>query len=197
MSKNMKEITENEMHFILAILKTPEQELNARSISKLIGITHMGTSKIAKRLEKECIISSKTIGKAIIYKLNLSKDYVKQYIKFLLQREAEHSNAYLKRWVEELKKLKKAEAIILFGSVIKKGEQANDIDAIIVVRKNNFKSLRKEIEEINIVNTKKIHPIFQTKEDLRENIKSEDKVVLNAIKGIVVSGEENILEALQ
>lgn len=193
----MKEITENEMHFILEILKNPEQELNARSISKIIGITHMGSLKIAKRLEKEGIISSKVIGKAIIYKLKLNKDYVKQYIKFLLQREAEHSNASIKMWVEELKKVKKAKAIVLFGSILRKGEQANDIDVLVMVDKNNFKNLKKEIEEINLLNTKKIHPVFQTKADLKRNIELSDKVVLNAIKGIVVLGEENIIEALQ
>jgi len=193
----MKDITENEMKFILAILKNPEQELNARSISKLIGITHMGSLKIAKRLEKESIISSRVIGKAIIYKLNLSSDYVKQYIKFLLQREIEHSSAYTRRWILELKNIEKADAVILFGSVLRKGEQANDIDVIIVVKKDNFKKLKKEIEERNIINTKKIHPIFQTKEDLKRNIKLSDKVILNAIKGIVVLGEENILEVLQ
>lgn len=193
----MKDITENEMKFILAILKNPEQELNARSISKLIGITHMGSLKIAKRLEKESIISSRVIGKAIIYKLNLSSDYVKQYIKFLLQREIEHSSAYTRRWILELKNIEKADAVILFGSVLRKCEQANDIDVVIVVKKDNFKKLKKEIEERNIINTKKIHPIFQTKEDLKRNIKLSDKVILNAIKGIVVLGEENILEVLQ
>ena len=193
----MKDITENEMNFILTILKNPEQELNSRNISKIINITPMGSLKIAKRLEKQGIISSKLIGRAIIYKLNLDKDYVKQYIKFLLQREAEYSSAYTKRWIAELKKIKKAEIIVLFGSVLKKSDEAKDIDILIVVEKGDLNNAEKEIEEINLLNKKKIHPIFQTKEDLKRNIKFLDKVILSSIKGIIILGEENFIEAIR
>lgn len=193
----MKDITENEINFILTILKNPDQEINARSISKIISITPMGSLKIARKLEKEGIISSKPIGRAIIFKLNLDKDYVKQYVKFLLKREAEYSTAYVKRWITELKKIRKSEIIVLFGSVLKKDREANDIDALIVVKKANLNNVEKEIEEINLLNKNKIHPIFQTKEDLKRNIKSLDKVMLNAIKGIVVLGEEKIIEAIK
>ena len=193
----MKDITENEMNFILTILKNPAQEINARSISKIIGITPMGSLKIARKLEKEGIISSKPIGRAIIFKLNLDKDYVKQYVKFLLKREAEYSTAYVKRWIAELKKIRKAEIIVLFGSVLKKDREANDIDALIVVKKINLNNVEKEIEEINFLNKNKIHPVFQTKEDLKKNLKSLDKVILGAIKGIVVLGEEQIIGAIK
>lgn len=193
----MKDITENEMNFILTILKNPEHELNSRNISKIINITPMGSLKIAKKLEKQGIISSKLIGKAIIYKLNLDKNYVKQYVKFLLQREAEYSSAYIKRWIAELKKIKKTGIIVLFGSILKKGDEAKDVDTLIVVEKANLNNVEKEIKEINLLNKKKIHPVFQTKEDLKRNIKFLDKVILNSIKGIVVSGEEDFIEAIR
>lgn len=193
----MKDITENEMNFILTLLKNPEHELNSRNISKIINITPMGSLKIAKKLEKQGISSSKLIGRTIIYKLNLDKDYVKQYVKFLLQREAESSSAYTKRWIAELKKIKKAEIIVLFGSILKKSDEAKDIDALIVVEKANLNNVEKGIEEINLLDKKKIHPIFQTKEDLKKNINSLDRVILNSIKGIVILGEENFIEAIR
>ena len=193
----MKEITENEMKFILSILKNPSQELNARIIGKSLGITPMGSLKIGKKLEKEGIVSSKFIGKARIYKLDLDKEYVIQYIKFLLQREAEYSDAYVKKWIADLKKIKKAESVILFGSVLKKRDEAHDIDILILVKKNNLNLVEKQIEEINIINKKKLHPVFQTIEDLKKNIKKEDKIVLAALKGIFVLGEDKILEALR
>lgn len=193
----MKEITENEMKFILSILKNPSQELNARIIGKSIGITPMGSLKIGKRLEKEGIVSSKAIGKARIYKLNLDNEYAVQYIKFLLQREAEYSDAHIKKWITDLKKIKKADSILLFGSVLKKGNEANDIDILVLVKKNNLSIVEKQIEEINFLNKKKIHPVFQTIEDFKKNIKKQDKIVLDALKGIFVFGKENILEALR
>ena len=79
------------MLFILSILKSPEIEYNANNISKLMGISSMGALKIAKNLEKENILSSRKIGRANIYKINFKDDYTKQYIRFLLKKEAEKS----------------------------------------------------------------------------------------------------------
>ena len=46
------------------------------------------------------------------------------------------------------------------------------------------------------MNDKKVHPIYQTKEDLRKNIAKPDKVVLNALKGLVVLGQDTFIEVL-
>ena len=192
----MKNITENEMKFIMTILKNPEKELNASNIAKLIEMTSMGALKIARKLEKEGIIYSRQIGKSIIYKLTFNNSYTKQYVKFLLQREAEHSNAYIKRWINELKKIKNSKLIILFGSILIKHDNAKDVDILVVIDKRNFKKINEEISSINLMNNKKIHPVFQTEEDFRKNIE-EDKVILNAIKGIVVSGEETFIELIE
>jgi len=193
----MKNKKDNKMLFILDILKSPEIEYNANNIAKIIKISSMGSLKIAKNLEKEGILSSRKIGRANIYKINFSNDYAKQYIKFLLKKEAEKSSPYVKRWIRELEKIKIADTIILFGSVLKKEKDSGDIDALIIVNKKNFEKVKKEIESINLLNDKKIHPIYQTKEDLKKHINERNKVILNALKGIIVSGEDNIIEVLQ
>ena len=188
---------DNKMLFILSILKSPEIEYNANNIAKLIRISSMGALKIAKNLEKDGVLSSRKIGRSSIYKVNLNNDYAKQYVKFLLKKEAEKSSPYIKRWIRELEKIKIANAIILFGSVLKKEKNAGDIDALIITNQKNFEKVKKEVENINLLNDKKIHPVYQTKEDLEKNIREGNKIILNAIKGIIVSGEENIIEELQ
>ena len=188
---------DNEMLFVMSILKSPEMEYNANNIAKIIGISSMGALKIAKNLEKEGILSSRKIGRANIYKINFNNDYAKKYIKFLLKKEAEKSSPYVKRWIRELEKLKIANAIILFGSVLKKEKNAGDIDALIIVNKKNFGKVKKEIESINSLNDKKIHPVYQTKEDLRKHINERNKIILNAVKGIIVFGEDDIIEVLK
>ncbi len=192
----MKDITANEMAFVLKILKSPETEYNATSIAKVLNMSAMGALKIAKRLEKEGIIKGIKKGKATFYSLNLKEEYARQYLKFLLQREAAQAKVYLRVWVRELRKIEHAYAIILFGSVLHKEKEARDIDAVIVVDQDNFGTIKKEIKDVNIVNIKKVHPIFQTRDDLKNNIKKPDRVILNALKGIVVKGEDVILESL-
>ena len=193
----MQDITSNEASFILTLFKHPEVEYNANSIAKVLGITSMGALKIAKQLEKEEILVSKQLGRAIFYKLNVQNDYVIDYLKFLLKRESMQALPYIRRWVNEIKKIKSANAAILFGSVLKKRDEAKDIDVLVLTDKKGFSKLKKEIEAINLVNDKKLHPLFQTEEDLIKNIKSRDNIVLNAIKGIAVFGEDKLISLLE
>ena len=193
----MKDITKKEMELILTIFKNPKQIYNANSISSKISITSMGALKIMKRLEKQGILISKSMGKAVFYKINFENDYAKDYIFFLLKREAEHTSPYIKRWLNELKKIKNADIIILFGSVLKKENRAYDIDVLIVTKQKNFNNLKKEIEGLNKLNEKKLHPIYQTIADLMDNIKKENKIILNAINGIIIKGNKNIIKILK
>jgi len=197
----MKDITNCEMAIVLSIFKSPEAEYNANSMAKLIGISSMGALKIAKRLEKEGILVSRELGKAKFYKLNLSSDYaghyVRIYVRFLLKREAEQAHPYVKMWISEAKKIKSADAAILFGSVLRKHEKAKDIDILLITDQKRFSKLKKEIGEINKINSKMLHPIYQTKEDFIKNMKKDGKVVLNAIKGIIAFGEDRMIDLMQ
>src|SRR3989344_7022648 len=113
----MKEITESEMNAILTLVKSPEVDYNANSLAKIIDITPMGALKILKRLEKESILKSKKVGRAVIYRINTESTYARRYVSLILSREVLHTEAKVKRWIQELKKIKNVDIIILFGSV--------------------------------------------------------------------------------
>lgn len=193
----MRDITNNEMMLVLGVFKSPKTQYNANSLSQLLGITRMGALKIAKRLEKERIISSERLGQARFYRINQDNEYARQYIKFLLKREAEHAHPYVKVWIGEIRKIKSADAAILFGSVLRKHKEARDIDVMLITDKKRLKKLEKEIEEIDKINTKKMHTMYQTKEDFAENIKNGDKPLLGAVKGICAFGEDSLIELMQ
>ena len=192
----MKNITKNEMAFVLSIFKSPEKQYNANSLAAFMGISRMGALKIARRLEKEQIIISKELGKAKFYSLNLESDYVREYIKFLLKMEVEHAHPYIKIWIEDIRKIKSANAAILFGSVLSKHKEARDIDVILFINQKNFKKVQKETEEINKVRTKRIHSINMVKGDLVKNLKNGNAAVIEAIKGITVFGEDTIMQEI-
>jgi predicted nucleotidyltransferase len=189
----MQNITKNEMEAVLIILKSPEVMYNANSLAKVLKITSMGALKILKRLEKESIILGKQIGNAKIYRINTKKDYARKYVTLLLARESMQSSSTIKHWVNELRNVKSADLIILFGSVMRIHDP-NDIDVLFVTNQQRFKKLEDEVNELNKINVKKIHAIYQSTSDIIENIKKRDKPLLNAIKGIVVRGEEMFLE---
>jgi len=193
----LKNITSSEVRLILTIFKSPEKEYNANSIAKTVGLSSMGALKILKQLEKENILTSKEMGKAVFYKINFKSSYVRDYVKFLLKRESQQSKPYIRRWVTEVKKIKNADLAILFGSVLKQGGIAKDIDILLITKQDKFLELKKEIAELNKINDKKIHPVYQTVTDFEENIKNQDKIIINAIKGIIVFGEEKIIGVLE
>lgn len=187
------DITRNEMLIVLRIFKSPEKEFNANSISKELGITPMGALKILKRLEKENILAAKVAGKATFYRPNFSNDYARDYLRFVLKREAEQSSPYVRRWVNEARKLENADIAILFGSVLKKEGKAGDVDVLVVTSHARFEKLKEEINGLNKINEKEMHVVYQSMDDLKDNISRRDKVVLNALKGIVAFGEEKLI----
>ena len=193
----MDDITKNEMDFVLTIFKSPEMQYNANSMAKKLGISRMGALKIAKRLEAENIVSSKEFGKATFYRINLESDYVRQYVKFLLKREAERANSYVRVWIDDIRKIKSADAAILFGSVLRKFKDAGDIDVLLILNIKNYKKIEKEVKELNELNSKKIHTLYQKREDFLANIEKGDKPLLNAVKGIYAFGEDTFMELMK
>ena len=194
----MKDITKNEMQVVLTLFKDFSSSYNANSLSKIIGLTSMGTLKILKKLEKEKILRSEQMGKAVFYKLDLTDDYVKNYLIFLLQKEAEQSIPRIKRWVKELRQLQdNADIGIIFGSVLETDDY-NDIDLLLVLKQSQNKKINQLLSEIKEINIKKIHAVKQTKGDIKENLKKRDKVVLSIIKkGTVIFGYEKIIEIIK
>ena len=189
----MKEITPAEMKALLTLVKSPETMYNANNLAKVIGITPMGALKILKRLEQESILKSRKIGNAVIYRVNVEDAYARKYVSLFLLREGQQASPQVKRWISELKKIKNAEIIILFGSVLEK-PNPNDIDVLLVTDQKKFSKLEQEIKEINNLNAKKIHPLYQAVGDIIQNVRKKDKPILNAIKGVIVFGEEKFQE---
>ena len=182
-------LTKNEMNFILKIFKNPKKEYNARNIATALDLSHTGALKIAKNLEKDEILISKRIGNAIIYRLDKNSEYVKNYVAFLLQKELRDVKPYVKRWITELKQVVNADVIMLFGSVLTNREKSNDIDVLFLTDNKRIKLLEKEIKELNQVNIKKIHPLYQSEADFKDNLKKEDSALISALSGLVIKGE--------
>ena len=90
----MMQFTNNERKALLIIFKDLDNYYNANSLSKKINISRIGMMKLLKKLKKNDILKSKLIGKSETYKINLSSDYVRDMLAFLLSDEANN----FKRW---------------------------------------------------------------------------------------------------
>ena len=191
----MTATTALEKEIVLKLFKDFTVDYNPSSISKVLNKTRVGTFKALQSLEKDTIVKGKTLGKARFYKINLEEDYARKNVETLLMEEARK----YARWKDELKELTKlTHIVILFGSAIRNEEKANDIDLLLVFNEKNNVKINQFIKEKNQLLIKKLHPIKQTRYDLRKNIIKRDKVVIDAIRsGIVLHGYEKMVEMMQ
>src|SRR3989304_10574614 len=98
-------------------------------MAKLLGMSRFGAQKLLRSLESEGILSSQQIGRAIIYRPKVDDDYTRKLLIFLLADEARQHL----RWQDEFSELgRKAEIVVLYGSVARDWEKAGDIDLLVV-----------------------------------------------------------------
>ena len=191
----MTTLTKKEKEALLIVFKDYTTFYNANSISKVLSISHVGAQKIFKRLLRENLVVSKTIGKSIVYKLNFNEPYVGQFISFLLADEANNS----KRWKEEFKELfKKNRIILLFGSPIKDYAHARDIDLMVVLENKDVAEVNEVLKKKEEILPKKLHVIKLDYYDLLDNLKKKDTAFVDIIKNaIILHGQDKYVGALK
>lgn len=91
-------------------------------------------------------------------------------------------------------KISHASVALLFGSVLHKSKP-NDVDVVFVTTKDATK-LYKEVDKLNLLYPVKVHPVVQTREDLINNIRKKDRVIMKALAGILVFGDEDYFDIL-
>ena len=192
----MKGLSDKEIEILLVLFRDFSTDYNANNITRKIRITPAGAFKAMKNLEKKGLIIGKKMGKAVFYKVNLEDYYTFRTMETLLISESKEKAS---RWLKEFKDLSNhVEIAIIFGSILRYPKKANDIDLLVVFRKEKNNLINKIIDERRVLSIKAIHLIKQTPGDLRRNLKSKDKVILSVIKnGCVLCGYDKLLGVIK
>ncbi len=193
----MVSLTENEARTMEFLIRNFSREYNINQLAKELGISPGGMFKILKKLESQKFLEAKRLGNNIFYKINYQSQDALDACKFVLTEKK--ASPYVRAWVKDLEKLKpKTEMAILFGSVLKKGKRANDIDILLVFRRKNMEDIEKLIDNINRVKSKRVHAVYQTERDMIKNIKKRDESILEEIRtGIILWGRHFLVEAIK
>ena len=188
-------LTEKEREALLILFKDFSSYYNANSLSKKLGISHVGAQKILKRFKEEGLTITKRVGKSIIHKPKIDDDYKQKLMSFLLADEANN----FKRWKDEFKGLfKKGRIVMMYGSAIKNYKAASDIDITVVMKKNEADEVRDIIRKINKILPKEIHSVKLTEKDLLENIKEKNEAIIDIIKNaIILYGSDKYVEIIK
>lgn len=194
-------LTQNEARVINFLVRGFDEKNSINEIGRKLHLSPRGIYKILKKLEKTNAVQPEKIGNAVYYKVNLDNETGKKLSELVLVQNG--LNKYAKVQAQDLEKLKDAAlSCILYGSVIKKGREAQDIDVMIVLDDRNykhaFKKVSEKLREIRKLKPKRIHDFILTKDDLVSSMKKRDAVVMKALKtGRILWGSETIVEAVK
>lgn len=194
---NMVSLTENEAKAIDFLIRNFSMKYNINQLSRELKLSPRGIFKILKKLEDQKYLISHKDGNNLFYSINYDSEDAKDACKFVLAGEKQ--SPYVRVQINELKKLRDLSKIaILFGSILTKEKEANDIDIIMVFEEKQFSKIEKKLADINLLASKKFHAVYQTEKDFMDNIKKKDKIIISGIKsGLVLWGKDLFLEAIK
>ena len=194
----MVEITENGKKALKLIFTDFLTNYNSYSIKDKLGLSNAGSLKLLRSLSEKNLLISKKMGNAIFYKAHIINEYL---LKLLELSFLDHSNQsiFVKGWIHDLQSLAPCtKAIFLFGSILRKGKEAGDVDVCIILSKSaDYKLLDSMVKKMNGQNRLKIHPLYLTEKDFENKLKEKDKPLLEMVKNcVVVHGQELFVEVL-
>ena len=191
--------TNNKEKILELLLKEPFEVHTATSIAEALKITRQGVWKTLNKLEDNDLINLNPISKAktsaTSINLNWSNPVTEKNLSLTLTKESLKQH----RWMVNFKELEsKTHFLILFGSILNKPKEANDIDIIAVTSKKSFKAIEEEIMKIQKTQLKKIHLIDLTKEEFNQELKKHNKAYIEAVtKGVVLYGQDNFIKFIK
>lgn len=173
------------------------EKYSINQLAKRIGITPKGAYKLLKKLELQGIVIPQKLANAIFYHLNFASDLARKKAELSLFEEIELP--YARAQAKDLERLRPLVlAAMLFGSVLRKGEKAGDIDVLTVIEKKNYKAFQDALGKLQKLKTKHIQTVLQTPRDLVNNLKKPDDVVLEILRtGKVLWGHDIIVNAIK
>lgn len=189
-------LTHNEKKVLRLILTAFGTDYSINNIAKECGIAPNGAYKILKKLEKEGILKGKSIANIKSYTIDFANEKTTNILELALIPELDGKIKYR---IEDLKSLKGiTKSCIIFGSYTSQKKQPNDLDILFILDQDNFRGYKKKLADIKDLVPVKIHDVLQTEQDIKNNIKNNDKIILEILRnGVVLWGQKIIIEVIK
>ena len=173
------------------------ERYSINKLAKQLCLSPKGAHRIVKKLEQFDVLKAEAIGNALYYHADLSEGMGRKMAELVLTDK--QLNAYSRAMEKDVQPLKPYTfCAVLFGSILTKGRNAQDIDILLVFEKTQFGKVYETLDELRSLKPKKIHEMVQSKKDLVNNIKIKNDPLLAVIRtGQVLWGSEIIVEAIR
>ena len=192
-------VTENGKKVLKLMFTDFLTSYNSYNIKDKIGLSNAGSLKLLRSLHEKNLLTSNKMGNAIFYKPNLENNYLLKCMELIFLDHSDLSS-FVKGWIYDLDSLAPyTKAVLLFGSILKKGKEAKDVDVCIILKKSeDYGQLQVMVNQMNKSNRLKIHPLFLTEKVFEQKLKEKDKPLVEIVKScVVVHGQELFVEVLK
>lgn len=174
---------------------------NINQLSRKLNLSIGSVHKILKDLENIDIVKSKNIGNAIYYNINFENEQALRISQVIINEDKNNIlkiNKTANVYAQNLSKFD-AKLTILFGSILVKKDEAKDVDVLFIIKnKNQVKEVNKFCLEISKIRTKRISPLVMLEQDFINNLKKQNKAVIDLIKyGVALKGEDIFIKAIK
>ena len=162
-----------------------EEFIHLAEISRELKSPHATVRQYLNWFEKEGIVIKQIKGRLTIYKINYSNPLIIDYLilaeKDKLVRKL-YNDLLMKEIVSFLHNIN-LDTIIIFGSSVKNTKSINDIDLVVIGKKEtNFKDFEKKFNvKFHIINVNKLEEI---NESLKREIRKKHLIIENSEKVI-------------
>lgn len=186
-------LTENEKKVLRLLMAAFDTDYSINQVARECNITPNGAYKILKKFEREGILAAKNIANIKSYRVNFNNEATDNYLELALMNDLA---GRIKYRMDDLKHLRNVTKVcIIFGSYISQKKEPNDLDVLFIVEKENYKEYKAALREAII--PVKIHDVVQTENDLLQNIRKKEKVIMEILrKGHVLWGQKTIVKVI-
>lgn len=189
-------LTANEQQVLRFLAASLGKDYSINDIAKESKLSPNGAYKLLSKFEKEGVLKAKKIANIKSYKLNFENE--KTLIVLNLAFIPTALQGRINSRIEDLQSLKPlTQVCVIFGSYITKKQNPTDLDILFVLEKKNFKKYKQMLGKVQDITPIKIQDVIQTTNDLGENLKKEDPVIVGIIKkGIIVWGFDVLVKVI-
>ena len=189
--------TVNQQRVIRFLATRIGKDHSINDIARECNLAPNGAYKILTKFEKQGAFKVKTIANIKSYSMNFDNEKTRPVLELAFTPNVLEGRVKLR--AEDLQRLKStAKACILFGSYITQKEKPGDLDVLFVLEKKDYERFRDTLAKVQDLVPVKIQDVVQTPEDLKDNLKKGDPIVMVALqKGIVLWGSNVLAETVK
>lgn len=190
-------LTPNEKSILRLLATGRAKDMSINDVGKACKVTSGGAFKILTKLAKEGILKVKPIANIKVSSLDFGNEKTARVLALAFIPDALEGRVKLR--ADDLKPLKATTlACIIFGSYITTKKEPRDLDVLFLLEQKNFEAYKQELAKVQDITPVKIQDVVQTIDDLQQNLKKNDSIVIAAIgNGIVLWGFDELVRVIE